>query len=134
MKLYVHEFGFSKGVSCLTYMTTAVTTGHKVHPLIILHVSLTVTINDALLSRLAIVPFTRLFNWEGNLEYTGCDSTEHLYFTCCDRNRQWQTMPHLCAELCGMVSSRMSLPGSRISATIFIIKFKALTTLHIKKC
>jgi hypothetical protein len=29
------------------------------------------------LTRLAILPFTRLFISEGNLEYTGCNSTEH---------------------------------------------------------
>ncbi len=33
--------------------------------------------NDALLCRPATIPVTRLFSCEGNLEYTGCGSSEH---------------------------------------------------------
>jgi hypothetical protein len=82
-EIYVHQFGFCmEGCLLFNVYDDRITTGLTVtvlymHPMITLYVSPSVKTNDALLSRLATVPFSRLFSCEGNLEYSGCDSTEH---------------------------------------------------------
>ncbi len=59
-----------------------------------------------------------------------CQLHQHWFFRCCDGNHQCQAMSEHCVELCGMESSRMTLPGNWISATyLFKIKFKALKAL-----